>query len=356
MTNYNEEKQAVIEWLMHPNELGCKPSKIEYTNEFVSEDGIRCIIFKFKKSLLSPWLLAIWSESGVFSEMKKYDASTEMDDARELLAFLKQYWINMAKAEEEREERATNAQGFQAFVLLKDAKWNIEEFEKAFEEEWKITLNDHEGEAEDDDAGVSARVYEVGTMRLVLGYMDFAVPQEEAEWHAQFNYLWKEAVAVTKTHQAHILVTIMGEGTPEEKGTLYAKAIATLCQQENTIGVYANEVVYEPRYLLAVSELIHEGKLPMFSLIWFGLGREENGISAYTCGMRCFGKDEMEIVDSNKNPSELNDMLMAIAEYVITGDVILHDGETIGFSPEQRLKIVKSEGVNVDGDSLKIIY
>ena len=32
MGKYENDKQQVIEWLMHPNELGCKPNKIEFTN------------------------------------------------------------------------------------------------------------------------------------------------------------------------------------------------------------------------------------------------------------------------------------------------------------------------------------
>ena len=105
MGKYENDKQQVIEWLMHPNELGCKPNKIEFTKEFTDEDGIVCKIFKYKKSLMSPWLLAISSDSGVFSEMKKYDVKTEIEDAKELLAFLKEYWKRMAYSEEERNER-----------------------------------------------------------------------------------------------------------------------------------------------------------------------------------------------------------------------------------------------------------
>ena len=82
MDNYVSDKMQVVEWLMHPNELGCKPKKIEFTREFTDEDGIVCKIFKYKKSLMSPWLLAISSDSGVFSEMKKYDEKPEIDDAK----------------------------------------------------------------------------------------------------------------------------------------------------------------------------------------------------------------------------------------------------------------------------------
>ena len=52
----NEEiKNAVVElenWLSDPQELGKKPVKIEYANSFEDEDGIRCIIFKYKKNIL----------------------------------------------------------------------------------------------------------------------------------------------------------------------------------------------------------------------------------------------------------------------------------------------------------------
>lgn len=359
MGKYEEEKQKVIEWLMHPNELGCAPGKIEFTNEFMDEDGFACKIFKYKKSLFSPWLLAISSDAGEFSEMKKYNAATEIEDAKELLAFLKEYWKRMANAEEERKEREEKAAGFQAFVLFKEPVFDFQLFEKAFSEEWGMELREEEEEDTshvDENSDVAARIYEIDSMRLVLGYMGFPVPNGEAEANARFNYMWKEAVETTKLHKAHMIVTILGEGSFEEKGKLYTKAITTMCRQENTLGVYANEVVYESKMFAAMSELMEDGSLPIFNLVWFGLGRSEKGVSAYTCGLSSFGKDEIEIINSNRKPSELKDMLINIVGYVLSEDVYLHDGETIGLSAEQRLKITRSEGVNVEGESLKIAF
>ena len=265
----------------------------------------------------------------------------------------------MAYSEEERNERMENASNFMGFVLFKEPVFNSEEFEKSFSEEWGITLCEGEeymNENSDKDSDVDSRVYGVDSMLLVLGYMGFPVPDGEAEANAQFNYMWPDAVTVTQTHKAHMLVTIMGEGSIEEKGKLYTKAITTLCRLENTLGVYANEVVHEPKMFVAMSEIMKDGSLPIFNLVWFGLGRSEDGVSAYTCGLNCFGKDEIEIINSSKQPSELRDMLINIADYVISQDVYLHDGETIGLTADQRLKITKSEGVNVEGESLKIAY
>lgn len=96
----NEIKEAILElekWLSDPHELGHKPSKIEYTNSFTDEDGIKCMIFKYKKSILGEWLLGIVSESGTFSQMQKYNKNTEIEDAKKILEMLKNYWKEMAK-------------------------------------------------------------------------------------------------------------------------------------------------------------------------------------------------------------------------------------------------------------------
>ena len=53
-------KNAMAEledWLSDPSELGKKPAKIEYTNAFVDEDGINCLIFKYKKNVLGKLMM-----------------------------------------------------------------------------------------------------------------------------------------------------------------------------------------------------------------------------------------------------------------------------------------------------------
>ena len=92
--------------------------------------------------------------------------------------------------------------------------------------------------------------------------------------------------------------------------------------------------------------------------IWFGIYCDEKQEGIYTYGMKKFGKDEMEVyVDkSGANLNEVREFLMSIVAYVLESDVILHDGETIGFSENQRLPITRSKGVALEGDTLKIGY
>lgn len=43
--------EELEDWLSDPSELGKKLTKIEYTNAFADEDGINCLVFKYKKNL-----------------------------------------------------------------------------------------------------------------------------------------------------------------------------------------------------------------------------------------------------------------------------------------------------------------
>lgn len=357
----SEAKQHLAEWLSDPRELGTKPAKIEYVKTFTDDDEIECMIFKFKKSVFGKWMTGIASEAGVFSEMKEYNEATAVKDAAECLEWLKNYWKNMAARQSggENSEYKDEMGRFTAFVLLSDKSWDKERLREDLKSDWGIDP-EYESDAEDGERDASrcdAELFEIGTQRVMLGFMDIPVPDGEAEHNAAMNYTWKEAVEVTKTHQAQIIVAIMGEHKSAiEDGKLFIKVVSSLCKQENVIGVYANGVVYQPQFYLAMKKMLEEGMFPIFGLIWFGVGRTDKGFDVYTVGMNRFGKDDMEILDSNEDPNELKDFMVDMAGYCIEEDVILHDGETIGVSAEQRCKITRSEGVCVDGMTLKIAY
>ena len=358
--SYEKEKDEVINWLKHPNELGKAPFKIEFTKEFTAPDGIHCLIFKFKTGALSPWLLAIHSDSGIFSEEEKYDEKRDIEQAQALINYLKQYWKNVALNAEESKKRAEKAKPFCAFVLKAEPKFEPEEFLKLYEEEWGEKLKGVDDDSDEDKEGTAARIYsnEAG-LNLVFGYMDFRIPNEEAEECAQYNFFWKEAVETTKTHKAHEVVTVMGIGEIKDKALFYAKAIISLCRMDNNIGVYANGVVYEPKMFFSMSKLVLENKLPIPVLVWCGIGRDEKGVSCWTDGMKSFGFDELEMINiQGKQPSEIHSMMLFIVDYCINQNVSFHDGEEVGLTAGVKAKIEKSKGFNVDmeGETLKISF
>ena len=94
----------------------------------------------------------------------------------------------------------------------------------------------------------------------------------------------------------------------------------------------------------------------MLDWVYFGLYQSEEGNNVYTYGMTAFGKEEMEILGSKHGLTELHGFMLEIACYVIGSDVTLHEGETLGVSKEQKLPIIRSKGVSVEGMTLKIEY
>ena len=185
------------------------------------------------------------------------------------------------------------------------------------------------------------------------------IPDNEAEINAENNYMWPEAVEVAKAHKAHIMVAVLGEEEKLlERGKLFTKAMAVCCKQKYATGVYTSGVVFEPRFYEGLADMLKKDELPIFNWVWFGLYRSEGGLNGYTYGMDVFGKEEMEVLNTDAEPEELRDFLASLASYVLACDVTLQDGETIGFSADDKHTITRSPGVSLPEEqmTLKIGY
>ncbi|MBQ9990483.1 MAG: DUF4261 domain-containing protein [Lachnospiraceae bacterium] len=214
---------------------------------------------------------------------------------------------------------------------------------------------------EDGDAIEENLVFYVGDMMAIVALMTMPVPDGEAEQNAVNNYMWAQAVEAAKAHRAHLMVSVLGgmpDGTSNqlERGELFVKLIAACSRQKNALGIYASGTVFEPQFYIAAAEMMKNGSLPILNWIWFGLYRREGGVCCYTYGMEQFGKDEMEVLDADGQPSEVRDFLLDLVSYVLESGVVLKDGETIGFSAEDKHAITRSEGVSLPGMTLKISY
>lgn len=381
MTTQQQAAMAsMVDWLAHENELGMKPTRIEIAGEF-DLHGMHYYIFKYKKNLLDKWLLGVCGGyenpmdtehcGHVFSEMQPYIPETAEQEAIAMVEMIREYWLKRAAeieaaeaqmqgdSSDENEENTEYPEAFNGFVLLNTHECDLEMIKAHLLRDWNITYNesDDEGQIEQDKDGML--VFEVEGCTVAVGYMDTPVPNGEAEYFAQSNYLWREAVETTKTHVAHIIVAVLNsnESSPLDRGKLYVKLASSCLKLPNAIGIYTSGTVFQPALFVQLAEVMKsEDEFPLLNLIHFGLVGSEAGVSGYTVGMNLFGKDEIEVIDSQTSPTELRDFLIDIAGYVIEQDVVLRDGETIGFSAEHRLPITRSNGVYVEGNSLKIKF
>ena len=257
------------------------------------------------------------------------------------------------------EEETDHKGSFAGSVLLSKVEWDKEQLIRDLREEWGIVDEEPDEGDEDDENSDDAVVMRVGGMMLIVTLFHGHIPDNEAEINAENNYMWPEAVEVTKAHKAHIMVAVLGEEEKLlERGKLFTKAMAVCCKQKYATGVYTSGVVFEPRFYEGLADMLKEDELPIFNWVWFGLYRSEGGLNGYTYGMDVFGKEEMEVLNTDAEPEELRDFLASLASYVLACDVTLQDGETIGFSADDKHTITRSPGVSLPEEqmTLKISY
>ena len=362
MTNQQQAAVAAMtEWLAHPQELGKAPAKIEIAGEFDLHD-CHYYILKYKKSLLGKWLVGVCGFEDAetletcghtFSEMEPYDPADAKDKCEAMVEQIRQYWMDRAREETERQ---SSAGPFAGFVLLSTPEWDLEAFKAQLKADWDIDYPPEDGEEAASDDGGTTAVFDVDGMTAAISLMEAPVPDGEAEYWANSNFMDKEnALAAAQSHKAHVMMAVIDkEHPPRQRGELYVKLVATLLKAPNALGVYTNGTVWLPDYFIQVSEDLKEGHLPLLDLVFVGLVRYEKGICGWTNGLRAFGKDELEIRDSQQSPQDVHELLLNVSGYLIEEDVTLQDGETLGYTAEQKLHITRSEGVNVEGMSLKI--
>ena len=257
------------------------------------------------------------------------------------------------------EEETDHKGSFAGSVLLSKVEWDKEQLIRDLREEWGIVDEEPDEGDEDDENSDDAVVMRVGGMMLIVTLFHGHIPDNEAEINAENNYMWPEAVEVTKAHKAHIMVAVLGEEEKLlERGKLFTKAMAVCCKQKYATGVYTSGVVFEPRFYEGLADMLKEDELPIFNWVWFGLYRSEGGLNGYTYGMDVFGKEEMEVLNTDAEPEDLRDFLASLASYVLACDVTLQDGETIGFSADDKHTITRSPGVSLPEEqmTLKISY
>lgn len=209
------------------------------------------------------------------------------------------------------------------------------------------------------DEEKSLGVIELKNAQLAIMLMDMPVPGDELKFPSEIAYLWTAAKELTPKHKAHVIISV---SSPDQSKLdlfkIFTNAAASVLANTNSLGIYLGNqtLVLSTEFYIDGAKSMTDDELPLMNWIYFGL-REENGKSSgYTFGLKEFGFDEIEILNSNYSIEEIQEMLYNISHYVIQSNVTLKDGETIGLTADQKIKIVRSKGEQLDGTTLKLKY
>ena len=241
---------------------------------------------------------------------------------------------------------------FVGFVLLDEVRFDAEKYVKDLKEDWGMS---YDFEITHDNNTIIA---DNNGMILTASLMPAPIPDNEAVEQAKTNYRWEKAVEAAEKHKAHLLVSVINSGDVDniEGAKHYVKLLANATKQEGCLGINILGTVIHPQMYYDFAKLYDENDdFPIENIVYIGLyGDENNTVSGYTYGLEQFGKKELEIIKSLEEAEEVYNFLASISDYIITSDVVLNDGETIGFSEEQKIQISVSEGIAVDGETIKL--
>ena len=348
----NEALRAMEQWLKQSETMGKKPSHIEFVDSF-DYNGLRYYIFKFRKGVLSKWLLGVCGGyrrgslkncGHIISRFEVYNAISAVETATGLVAGAG------APKWEEGAEPEIKYGSFLGLVLLNEKRWDSAKFKQDLEKEWGIKAEVADGERD-------TLVWKENGMMTTVGFIDSPIPGGEAEENATSNYMWPEAMDVAKKHVAHLIVAVLPrEKRAVEAGELFVKICDACLMQRSATGLHSCGTIFQPEFYREAAAVMKEGEAPYLNWVHFGMYRLGEIVNGYTYGLSAFGKDEIEVVGYEADPVDLRNFLQDISTYVLSNDVELLDGETIGFSEKQRLSISKSPGVAIERDTLKIEY
>ena len=239
-------------------------------------------------------------------------------------------------------------------VLLKESHpLDISKIVSELEDRWDLTV-----ELESESTGGTA-IIKVDKYRIAIGLIEAPIPTDEAITAAEYNLFWENGADEVKTHKGHIILSIMNAGQNAiNENMLFSMVASTILSNSKSIGIYigGRSLAIEKDFYIASVKNMSLEDLPLYIWLYFGLRGDKEKQSVYTYGLKDFGKKEMEILNSSNGYGEVRDLMYNLAHYVIAQNVDLKDGETIGFSADQKLQISESKGVFLDGITIKIEY
>ena len=168
------------------------------------------------------------------------------------------------------------------------------------------------------------------------------VPAADLEGAIALAWHWPEAAEVVPRHRSHV-ICFASSSTMSllDLRLLHTALVAAVTATTNASGVYLGDalMVREASAYLDEARAASHDDLPL--LIWVGFNpvKTAGGHSAYTTGLTAFNLLELEIRDTELAWPALLSFMADVARYEIAGAVQVKDGETVGGSETERIRV-----------------
>ena len=221
--------------------------------------------------------------------------------------------------------------------------------EKNIMDTWDLAKEDIEG----NDLTIS---FKTDSTTFLIGLVPAPVPGNDLATAVEYCYRWKDARRALD-NQSHIVIAVVGEKTPLELYKYFTEITAIILANTRSTGVFLNNqaLLLSKEFFLTEAAAFHDNHLPLYLWIYFGRQQNDKGNSVFTLGMKEFGMNEMEITDSPKPLDELMSVIFDTAHWAILHGKEPRDGHPPELPNNKKITTVLSNGINLNGKSLKIM-
>ncbi|XXF78801.1 DUF4261 domain-containing protein [Myxococcaceae bacterium GXIMD 01537] len=185
--------------------------------------------------------------------------------------------------------------------------------------------------------------FELESITVTLARMPAPIPWSDLERPARAAWHWPDAVERLQAHTAHFIVAVHAPGVaPLDAALLLTRVVAAATATHDACGIYWGEgpVVNAPDDFIDEALKGSREHLPLYLWLAFHLEREpDHSFTLRTSGLRAFGLMELEVVASREKPAMLVDRAFTFAHYLLDHGPVLRDGDTIGLSAQERLRV-----------------
>jgi len=239
-------------------------------------------------------------------------------------------------------------------ALGKSAKVSDAGIPPSWKKRWPSTDSPANGKRDDNTLS-----FDVGRYSVIYGFMPAPIP--DLEPLCKNAPQWPEAAAEMQRHQQHVIVTVRGDGKPIEAMHVLTQATVALIDAcDDAIGVFwfhSEMVTSAPQFCEIACEFVPKSPpLPLWVNVVVSK-QSDGSLRGATKGLAALGLMEFESQNSPEPPEEFLGRLLGLSAYVIENGLIIKDGDTIGESERERIKVTYAPSAfGAEGNVMRLDY
>lgn len=220
--------------------------------------------------------------------------------------------------------------------------------EKELRELWPSAPEFDKGSDFDADASDSDVIgFSTDDVHIFFAPMPAPIPSDDIEAVLEATYLWPDAEQELRGHTSHVIVTVMTELPDIERLRILTVATAALvatCEQAPGVFWCDAFMFVSGELFIEFAKAVMPDTIPLLLWVNFRVGEGPPGKTVgCTKGLQSLGHMELETINSPEPFDELRDRLIGLADYLLENGPVIRDGDTVGESANERIKVVYSD-------------